>query len=447
MPTRPLEALVRHVRRIAGASDPDPIGDADLMARFNASRDEAAFAEIVQRHGPLVWAICRTNLNGADADDAFQATFLVLARKAKSIRRPSSLACWLSGVARKTVHAMRVRRDRRREVTLAADLPERSANPSESGDTREILAEELARLPEKFRLPILLCYYQGLTNEEAARRLNWPHGTVCGRLARARELLRQRLSRRGITLSIGALSAAQIGQPAELIAATLRICSTASSGLKPSVIKLAEATMHAMWIGKVKMAVGTAVVLAALGTGTGWVLTPAPAQVRGQSPGVTRLAPQVQIQPTPDYSKIDENEALDLLRKAMELAKPSPLAKKNANDDALREAFKERHRTAASELSLRLQVFQAGARGGSIDVLLDALRRFTESEIALGSAASDAVTATKRTVQLAQAIVAVNWARFNVGQIAQQDLAQCRYFMLDAQIKLAEVEAKTGSVK
>src|SRR5438876_3047096 len=111
MAAHPLQALVRHVRRIAGAGDPDPIGDADLVARFARTRDETAFAEIVQRHGPLVWAICRTNLNAADADDAFQATFLVLARKAKSIRKPGSLACWLSGVTRRTVQTVRQRRE------------------------------------------------------------------------------------------------------------------------------------------------------------------------------------------------------------------------------------------------------------------------------------------------------------------------------------------------
>ena len=194
MGSHPLQTLVRHVRRIAGASEPDPIGDADLLARFAASRDESAFAEIVQRHGPLVWAICRTNLNAADADDAFQATFLVLARKAKSIRKPGSLACWLSGVARRTIQAVRARQSRRREITLDAhDLPAPTSQSAEAGDTRQWLAEEIDRLADKYRLPLLLCYYQGLTNEEAARRLGWPHGTVCGRLARARDLLRRDL--------------------------------------------------------------------------------------------------------------------------------------------------------------------------------------------------------------------------------------------------------------
>src|SRR5207302_9499879 len=96
-----------------------------------ASRDEAAYAEIGQRHGPLVWAICRTNLNADDADDAFLATFLVLARKAKSIRKPGSLACWLSGVTRRTVQTVRQRRDRRREVTLAVDVPAETSAPDE----------------------------------------------------------------------------------------------------------------------------------------------------------------------------------------------------------------------------------------------------------------------------------------------------------------------------
>jgi RNA polymerase sigma factor (sigma-70 family) len=445
MPAHPLSALVRHVRRIAGASDPDPIGDADLLARLSATNNQAAFAEIVQRHGPLVWTICRTNLNAADADDAFQATFLVLARKAKSIRKPASLACWLSGVARKTVQAMRGRQNRRREVALATDLPERCANPTESGEMREILADELSQLPEKYRLPILLCYYQGLTNEEAARRLNWPHGTVCGRLARARDMLRQGLSRRGVALSVGMLSTSQFGQPADLIAATLRICATAPSGLKPTVLKLAEATMHAMWISKVKLAVGTGLVLAALGTGTGWVLAPVTAQ-DGKSAAPATIPIQARAPAIPDFSKVTDKEAEEMLNKAIGNGiKPSPLAAEQPGDDAIRELKKEMHRTAIRELNLRLQVFRAGARGGTIQALLAALRRVYDSEIALSDSNGDVIGAAKRATQLGQAILAVNWARFNFGQIAEQDLAETRYSMLAIQTKLAEAESKTGA--
>jgi RNA polymerase sigma factor (sigma-70 family) len=446
MPTRPLEALVRHVRRIAGASDPDPIGDADLVARFTVRRDEAAFAEIVQRHGPLVWAICRSSLNAADADDAFQATFLVLARKAKAIRKPASLACWLSGVARRTVHSVRGRTGRRREVGLDADIVAHPSADAELNEQRTMLADELERLPDKYRLPTLLCYYQGLTNEEAAKRLGWPHGTVCGRLARARELLRTRLARRGIGLTIGTLSVIPAGQPTELIAATLRTCAAAGTCWKPSIAKLAEVTMHAMWLSKVKVAAVTALVVAGLGTGTGWVLAPVIAQDGNKPlPGVGKPAterftlPLVPIEPPPGLpDSFDQKLADDLLAKAIEAAhKPSPLADAKADDGAMQKLLKERHKTAVRELELRLQVFRAGAQGGTISILLDSVQRVYESESALSKTPADRVAAAMRQYTIAKAITAVNKLRFDVGQVAQQDLEKSRYYFIDAQMKVA----------
>jgi RNA polymerase sigma factor (sigma-70 family) len=446
MPTRPLEALVRHVRRIAGASDPDPIGDADLVGRFNASRDQAAFAEIVQRHGPLVWAICRSSLNAADADDAFQATFLVLARKAKSIRKPASLACWLSGVARRTVHSVRGKSDHRREVALDADIVAHPSADAESDEQRAVLADELERLPDKYRLPTLLCYYQGLTNEEAARRLGWPHGTVCGRLARARELLRTRLARRGIGLTIGTLSVIPAGQPTELIAATLRTCAAAGTSWTPSIATLAEVTMHAMWLSKIKVAAVTALVVAVLGTGTGWVLAPVIAQDGNKPlPGVGKPAterfsqPLVPIEPPPGLpDTVDQKLADDLLAKAIEaVIKPSPLSDAKGDDDAVQKLLKERHKTAMRELQLRLQVFQAGARGGTISILIESVQRVYESESALCKTPDQRLAAAMRQYTIAKAIKAVNKLRFDVGQVAQQDLEHSGYFLISTQIKVA----------
>jgi RNA polymerase sigma factor (sigma-70 family) len=437
MGSHPLQILVRHVRRIAGASEPDPIGDADLMARFAASRDESAFAEIVQRHGPLVWAICRTNLNAADADDAFQATFLVLARKAKSIRKPGSLACWLSGVARRTIQAVRARQSRRREITLADDLPARTSLSADAGDTRQALAEEIDRLADKYRLPLLLCYYQGLTNEEAARRLGWPHGTVCGRLARARELLRTRLSRRGITLSVAGLSTVSAAQPAELIAATLQACAASAS--KPTITTLAEVVMHAMWMSKVKITVGTCLVAAIVGTGTGWVLTPATAQ-DGKSNRVS-LGPTSRQSPPARLIEITDKDAERLVAMIPELLKPSPLAEDKPSDDELMRLKKERYRSALREMGLRFQAFQAGT-AGSLDSLFKNRIRLFDSEIALGNSTDDFVRAAQRSVQMSEAVYSVNLARFNAGQIAPQFLEESKFDLLDARIKLLELSRK-----
>jgi RNA polymerase sigma factor (sigma-70 family) len=236
MATRPLQAVVRHLRRMARPGDVAPSSDAELLARFAGQHDEFAFAEIVQRHGPLVWAVCRSRLATADADDAFQATFLILTKQATRIRKPAALGGWLAGVARRVVQRVRIKEARR--TAAEQRLAERSHSTDDSdglvqSEWRQLLNEELHQLPEKYLLPMLLCYYQGLTNEEAARRLGVPHGTVCGRLSRARELLRRRLIRRGVTLTVGALTAGATAPPAEVLAATLAACgSVTSAGAK-----------------------------------------------------------------------------------------------------------------------------------------------------------------------------------------------------------------------
>ena len=179
-----------------------PPTDAWLLHRFASHRDEAAFATLVERHGPLVLSVCRRVLATVqDAEDAFQATFLVLARKAGAIREPNLLGNWLYGVASRIARRARVVANKRQaRETRMRRLPAAPASASvagESADLRLVLDEELSRLPEKYRLAAGLCYLEGKTNEEAARLLCWPTGTVKGRLARARDLLRQRLIRRG----------------------------------------------------------------------------------------------------------------------------------------------------------------------------------------------------------------------------------------------------------
>jgi RNA polymerase sigma factor (sigma-70 family) len=165
---------------------------------------EAAFQVLVSRHGPMVLGVCRHVLNQQqDAEDAFQATFLVLARKAGSIRDRRVLGRWLYEVAyriavRARVNAQRRRSHERQGAEMSATVPEVDAAWSE---LRPVLHEEISRLPEKYRTPVILCYLEGKTNEEVAHQLRWPVGTVKGRLARARDLLRSRLTRRGLALS------------------------------------------------------------------------------------------------------------------------------------------------------------------------------------------------------------------------------------------------------
>ena len=178
------------------------LDDAGLLARYAESGDGPAFEALVARHGPMVWATCRGVLRRShDAEDAFQATFLVLARKAGSVSRGDALAPWLHRVAtRAAVQAgVEARKRRLKEGEAVPDLTETPPDPALADELKAAIHQEIDRLPEARRLPVLLCDLEGLTYDEAARRLRWSPAAVRSRLARGRQTLRDRLSRRGFT--------------------------------------------------------------------------------------------------------------------------------------------------------------------------------------------------------------------------------------------------------
>jgi RND family efflux transporter MFP subunit len=202
--------LAKFLSQVCGpaASDDGGLSDAELLARFVACRDEAAFELLVWRHRRLVLGVCRRVLrHPQDAEDAFQATFLALARKAGAIRRREALAAWLYRVAWRTALTARSGRARRaaREGPLdgaGAAAPAADSGPTpEQRDVRAAVDEEVGRLPPRFQAPVVLCYLEGKTVAEAARQLGCPRGTLASRLARARERLRTRLARRGLALT------------------------------------------------------------------------------------------------------------------------------------------------------------------------------------------------------------------------------------------------------
>jgi RNA polymerase sigma factor (sigma-70 family) len=249
--------------------------DRELLERFTGLQDENAFAILVRRHGPLVLGLCRRLLrNGHDADDAFQATFLVLARKAGSIRRRDTLSSWLYAVAYRTAKESWARSERHPVRGLPEGdpaLPDPlAADPSVEADRRElcaIVAEELHRLPAKFRAAILLCDLEGKTQEEAARQLGCPKGTILSRLSRGRDRLRDRLQRRGVALSTAALTAALTDQaaaavPARLVEATLQ-GTLAPGGGTAAAGALAATVVRGMAASKLRV---TALVLLAAAT-------------------------------------------------------------------------------------------------------------------------------------------------------------------------------------
>jgi RNA polymerase sigma factor (sigma-70 family) len=266
-----LAPILRHICKLAGSTEGANLTDAELLKRFVVRDDHDAFTALVHRHGPMVWRVCRRLLHqAADAEDAWQATFLLLARRAGSIRKPASLASWLHGTAFHIAHKVRSAIDRRPTREKQAVRPP-VVDPGCEAAWRElgrIIEEQVHGLPDKYRLPLLLCYWEGATHEEAARRLSWPCGTVKTRLAAARRLLHKRLVHRGVTLPAGVVAlllapdAANTAVPASLLHAAkmLAAIGPGCGGVSTNAAALAEEGIKRM--AMVKGKVGLALILA-----------------------------------------------------------------------------------------------------------------------------------------------------------------------------------------
>ncbi len=266
------------------------LSDRQLLDRFVAHRDaaaEAAFAALVTRHGPMVLHVCRQLLGDHQhAEDAFQAVFLVLARRARSVRDPDRLSHWLYGVALRTARKARSRLARRRkqEKNDAGNGPDPTSGlPADQSamarEQAEILHDEIDRLPNAFRLPVVLCYFEGLTLDEAARRLSWPQGTLRSRLARARDKLRRGLVRRGVVLPAAAIATILEARPASasvsssLCDITTRAAMNFADGQAATTAAsaLAQEVLRSMLVNKLKLAVLVLFVVGALAGGAGFL--------------------------------------------------------------------------------------------------------------------------------------------------------------------------------
>jgi RNA polymerase sigma factor (sigma-70 family) len=351
-----LHPILKYLRQVLGAAAGGGVSDADLLRRFVAERDEAAFELLLWRHAAMVLHVCRHVLGDADAaEDAFQATFLVFVRKAGSISRREALGSWLYRVAYRI--ALKARQQVRKRTPTAAVLDQVQA-PAESDDSeqrelRRILCEEVDRLPAKYRAPIVACFFEGKTHEEAALQLGWPRGTVAGRVARARELLRRRLLRRGVTLTAPAFVAALSVRTAQAALARLvdsliqirRLLAAgqaASAVVSPHVAALAEGVLQAMLWTRVKIVVAVLLLAGVGGTGAalwarqrGTVEPPNKSAAPVQAPSggsveikdEARALPREEVRPPEEAAQLARNMALSRVN-----LKKLALAMHNYND-------------------------------------------------------------------------------------------------------------------
>jgi RNA polymerase sigma factor (sigma-70 family) len=284
VPANQLTKVIQSLRRSMLLHDSAGLSDGQLLDYFINRREETAFEAIVRRHGPMVMGVCRRILrNPDDVEDAFQATFLVLVRKARSIASRGLLGNWLYGVAFNTALKAKARRarlrTRERQVSKMPDLQAKS--PELCNDLQPLLDQELSRLPEKYRVPVVLCDLEGKTRKQVARALGCPEGTVAGRLARARTILAARLARHGVGISGGVLASVLAQNTASACLKSSLIISTAKAAaslvegqgmvagiVSANALTLVEKVMKAMLFQRLKTLFALLAVFVVLTVGT-----------------------------------------------------------------------------------------------------------------------------------------------------------------------------------
>jgi RNA polymerase sigma factor (sigma-70 family) len=277
-----LTSILQHLQQLVGPPDDRRLSDAELLQRFRTNRDETAFRLLMERHGRMVLSVCsRVLRQRQDAEDAFQAAFLILARNAASIRKGTALGSWLYGVAYRTALKARRQMSRRQKHEKRAGKAAQTDPDLNLAwqELQAVLTEEVGRLPEKYRAPFVLCCLEGASKSEAAHQLGWKEGTVSGRLAEARKRLQQRLTRRGLTLSAALCAGAwEANAAAAVPAVLLRTTSKAALGIAAGqtatgvvsapVAALVEGVTRTMFLSKAKLA-GILLLAAGVAAGVG----------------------------------------------------------------------------------------------------------------------------------------------------------------------------------
>lgn len=422
MPDR-LQAFVQGIFQTQTVRAKASESDGHLLTAYVTGRDEAAFEALARRHAGMVWGVCRRTLgNDHDAEDAFQATFLILSCKAASIKPPSMVGNWLYGVARRAALKARDQRRRRQlKEKQAAYLPDQELTCySERMELRQVLDKELSRLPAKYRIPIVLCDLEGLSRSTAAQRLGWPEGTVSGRLSRARELLARLLIRRGLGLMAGAGAANLVSSATTSASVSSGFLETVfeaiferganalgRESISASATSLAKGVMRSMIYTAITRAAAVVLLLAALVGGAGLALRPAEA---GQQ------------QATLSNAKPDD-------------AKP-PATKERTETDCIAELYD----AANLELDCKTKEYFAGR--GTLAFLFDASRRLVQAELEKSNKKADRIDAAERHLKLMYEIEKTNKLRFEEGKVATQDLASATFHRCEAELNLLREKKK-----
>lgn len=321
MPIRALNGIIDYLRTTLVPEGADPT-DGELLERFVSHREPAALEALVRRHGPMVWGVCRRILQDHhDAEDAFQVTFLVLVRKAASIRWGARVGNWLYGVAHQTSLKARATRQNRESRQLPmTDLPEPAVAERDAWrDLRAVLDQELSRLPEKYRTVIVLCDLEGKTLQEAARQLSLPQGTVASRLARGREMLARRLARHDLVVT-GCTLAAVLSQeaasvPSSVLYPTIKTVTLVAPGqaaatglVSARAAALAEGVLKTMSLSRLKATATLLLAVAILACGTAGFNLQVLSSQEPKSPAARAHAPAV---PKPVDAPPQRNEGPD----------------------------------------------------------------------------------------------------------------------------------------
>jgi RNA polymerase sigma factor (sigma-70 family) len=412
-----LGEVIRRLSRSGGLQGDLTQTDAQLLERFARRRDEPAFTALLARHGPMVLGLCRRLLaDPHEAEDAFQAAFLILARKAGAIQRQALLGPWLYGVAWRVAVRLRGRTARRRErEMIGVDLDALPADSAAWSDARWVVHEEVQGLPDVYRSAVVLCCLEGKTNEEAARLLRRPVGTIKSRLMRARELLRKRLARRGMTASVGAVAT-------EL---TVHRASAAPGAASARAAALAQGVLRAMMFKKATF-VGVMVLTLALFGGAGGAAYRAAAGRAGDDARAADTAKSgdpvaepkddaAKDKPKPEPSNAGRSE------KEQQLLEDWCAVAKKAYDD-----YKEEF--------LRGKIVPRPA--------IDASRNLLRAQVERSDNRADRLAAYEAHLQRMKDIADVAKIKLDAGKMAASDFEDAECHRIEAEILLEREKAK-----